>query len=185
MPLAGVFIYPVICALLQKIATGWQGLVPSDWCRQCFTNPGNKKPLGNALRPPWGNQEYQNHRQPEEHMNSPAIILASKDSCTMLQGWEEKNRLFPEIRTITAHCKQWSFIKKHSPSLKQMPDEHKAAKRKISFSSGLRCTSVQTHHLCYLGSWLHSHHPNASLTRNSSLKNWGKTSSTLSHSSLI
>lgn len=135
MPLAATFIYPVICALLQKIATGWQGLAPSDWCHQCFTNPANNKPLGNALRPLWG---IRNTKTTGSMRNTwiPPLSSWHPDSCTVLQGWEEKNRLFPEIYTITAHCnqtEQWSFIKKnqkHSPRLKQMPDQHNAAKLK-------------------------------------------------------
>lgn len=186
MPLVGTFIYSVVCALLQKIAIGWQGLFPSDWCRQCFTNPSNNKPLGNALQPLLGNQEYQYHRQHE--VNSPAIILASKTAAPSYKDEEKRTGCFlkyGQLQHVVTKQSNGALSKNHPPSLKQMPDQHKAAKRKISFSPALRCRSVQTQHPCYLGSWLHSHYPNASLTRNSSLKNPGKTSSTLSRSLVI
>lgn len=102
-----------------------------------------------------------------------------------LSSWHPKTAApsyFPEICTNRAMV----FYHKNPPGPKQMPDRHKTAKRKISFSSALRCTSMQTHHPYYLESCFHSHHHNAYLTRrNRSLKYWGKTSSTLSSSLLI
>lgn len=143
MSLAGTLIYPVICASLQKIATGWQGLVPSDWCRQCFTNPGNNKPLGNALRPPLGNQEYQKHRQHEEHVNSPLSPWHIKTAAPSYKDEEKRTGCFLKYAQL------WHVVTKQSNSLKknpkqtnssrltQMPGQYKAAKRKISFSSAL------------------------------------------------
>lgn len=136
----------------RRCTTGWHGLAPSDWRRQYFTSPGNTSRWGMH----WGrlcvtgNIKITGSRK--DTWITPLSSWHPKTTVplrTVLQGGREKNRLFPEIRTITAHCHQIQrngLLSKNSPKLKHTPDKHKEANRKISFSSDLRGSTVQAHH---------------------------------------
>lgn len=104
---------------------------------------------------------------------------------------DEENRLFPEIRTIAACCNKQSnglLLKKKKKQLSRAETNVRPTQNSKEKNQFLFCPNVyecvDTHHPSCLGSCLHSHHRNAYLTKNSSLKNWGKTSSTL-HSCLL